>query len=262
MNSATWFLVTPQFVAGWQVLWRSLLQHNPRSLFGEVVIQTDIPTMQAMHRLPECEGVRFVPMPPTHRYADWPAFEGRVLHCYAKLAVLEQTRWDQIVVMDTDMVCTGDVSHVYEGPGQFTGVGVPDADGGHVRFNGGLWRARGKYLGQTGVYEEVARYARDGLLYDRCDQSALVVWLEARHAAATLLPIRYNLQLGHPQMAPDLYRREVGDCRILHITGPAKPWLHPAPAMGWRERFRGLWERAAAGEVLTAADVAEVNIDE
>ncbi len=261
MTTATWFLVTKEFWPAFRVFWRSLLQHNPRELFGDVIIQTDdIPDDP-----PEIDGtVTYRPLT-IERYRGWPAFEPRVLACYGKLEALELLAYDQVLVLDCDMVCTGSIAEVFERPELFVGVGVECADNPRRRHNGGLWLARRPVIGNPQVWELFLRWAHEGKYFDDCDQSAMVVYLEhlgIDHPGVDhcLLQPRYNLQIGfaeYPDLRP-IYNAERHDCRILHFTGPAKPWNTQPPAMGWRERFRPFWNFAAEGKKLSAEDVPEV----
>jgi hypothetical protein len=255
MKTATWFQVTPGFLPAFQVFWRSLLQHNPRELFGDVIVQTN----DWLDELPD--GVEQRPFAP-NRYRSWPAFERRISNCYAKLEALECCDYDQIVMFDTDMVCTGSIAEVYERPEPFVGIGS-ESDNGQRRHNGGLWKAKQPVIGNAGAIAEIAKFADAGKLFDKCDQSAMVCYLESNGITSTLLPQRFNLQIGFAEYKETrpIYLAERHDCRILHFTGPAKPWAHKPPVMKWRERFRPLWERAERGEKLTSKDVMEIEVE-
>jgi len=261
MKTATWFQVSPHFMPAFRVFWRSLLQYNSRDCFGDVILQVE----SFPDDLPEADDrFRFVPLV-VDRYRGWPAFEPRILACYAKLELLECCDYDQILVLDSDMVCTGSLAELFERPGPFIGVGVESAaeQEGHRRHNGGLWRARRPVIGNPRAIEQIESFAHAGRFYDQCDQSAMVTYLEENSIESVLLPPRYNLQIGFAEYAEtrSIYLAERHDCRILHFTGPAKPWLHEPPSMGWRERFRHLWEKAERGDKLTPADIMAVGIE-
>lgn len=254
-RTATWFQVTPGFLPAFRVFWRSLLQHNPRELFGDVVIQTnewvDELADQGLQLRPFC----------LERYRGWPAFEPRILSCYAKLEALECCEYDQIVMLDTDMVCTGSIAELFTRSEPFVGVGVESAQNNRRRHNGGLWIARPPVI-KPDAMQQIEKFAYTDRFFDRCDQSAMLCYLEENGIKSCLISPRYNLQIGFAEY-PDLraiYLAERDDCRILHFTGPRKPWVSKY-MMGWRERFRPLWERAEQGEKLTAADVMEIEIE-
>ncbi len=257
MKTATWFQVTLGFLPAFKVFWRSLLQHNPRELFGDVIVQTN-------EWIDELDGEDFKQRPfALNRYHGWPAFEPRILNCYAKLEALECVEYDQIVVLDTDMVCTGSVAELFTQSKPFVGVGVESAENPRRRHNGGLWIARPPVIKPDAMQqiEQVARSDSERF-FDKCDQSAMMVYLEENGIESCLISPRYNLQIGFAEYTDlrAIYLAERNDCRILHFTGPRKPWVSKY-MMGWRERFRPLWERAERGEKLTAADVAGVEIE-
>ncbi len=255
-KTATWFQVTAGFLPAFRVFWRSLLQHNPRELFGDVFIQSN-------EQIPELANQGFrVQLFSLERYRGWPAFEPRVLSCYAKLEALECSGYDQVVMFDCDMICTGSINELFQMNKPFMGVGVEsEKTNPRRRHNGGLWIARRPVL-YSGAMNQIARFDYSQF-FDDCDQSAMVIYLEEIGIKSHLMAPRYNLQIGFAQYAETraIYLAERHDCRILHITGPAKPWFHPSPLMGWRERFRPLWERAKQGEKLTAKDVVAIEIE-
>lgn len=257
MKKATWFFLTPEYITPWRVFWRSLLMYHPRDAFGDVVIQG-----VSRELITEADSTfRFAPID-TSRFADWPCKEPRFLPNYNKLDVLRCDEYDQILVLDSDMICTGYLGDVLYSEAAFLGVGVGWPDNPRRRFNGGLWRARRPILGNPDALVEIAQYAMRGELFDKTEQSALVVYLEHHGYEWELLPSKYNLELGlanYEQFRPR-WHANVADCRVLHMTGPWKPWATTPPKMGYRERFRALWERAARGERITAAHVAAVEI--
>ncbi len=254
MKRATWFQVTNNFLPAWRVFWRSLLQYHPRDLFGDVYIQCE-----EIPELPEADD-RFYYRPLVlNRYRSWPAFERRITACYAKIEALELQGYDELLVLDSDMVCTGSIAEIFDAPGPFVGVGVNGSANPRKRFNGGLWIARQPVLGSSGVMDAVEQIGHAGKIFDKCDQSALLVYLESRGIVPELLPCRFNLQIGFAGYSDTrhIYREQRPDCRILHFTGPNKAWSSKPPAMGVRERWRATWELAATGQQLTPADVPE-----
>jgi hypothetical protein len=261
MKLATWFLVTREFIPGFRVFWRSLLMHNPREIFGEVVIQTD-----AYSEWMQCElgDFRFWPYDP-HRWVEteWPAYSDGVRPCYARLEALECQDYDRITVMDADMVCTGSIADAMDYDVPFVGVGVDSEANPRRRFNGGFWTAQKPVIGNPHAMRELKEIVTTGRAFDKCDQSALLCYLDDRNIKPCLLPSRYNLQIGWPEEAPlkSYYLAERHDCRILHFIG-RKPWDSEYPHMNKRELWRPLWDRAAAGEKLTAADVVAVEVGE
>jgi hypothetical protein len=252
MRIATWFQVTHDFLPAFKVFWRTLLQHNPRELFGEVIIQTN-------EWIEELANQGFRQRPLINRFRGWPAFEPRILPCYGKLEALECSEYDQILVLDSDMICTGSLAEIFSSEAAFLAVGI-QTNKRLSRFNGGLWCARPPAIGNPNAINWLS--SQTHRFFDDCDQSALSVYLKMMGIEPALFSLRYNLQIGfatEEDLRPR-FLQEREDCRILHITGPTKPWLGKPPEMGDREPFRQLWQRAEAGEKITSKDVRAIQI--
>jgi lipopolysaccharide biosynthesis glycosyltransferase len=217
------------FVHGPKKLHKTLLQHN-KKLEGMdfVLLSNDIKEM------PGFEVRRFNP----NRYRKISFMKRkrtgntrRFQKTFYKFEVFAIQGYDRMVFLDSDLLCLGDVSQLFN-PGltKFDLCAVPDTNGkarhhkdGYYRINSGMQVINKGMIG-AGIRDELIEFAEAGKSWDGGDQGTLIEYLWAKKKSVKYLPLTYNTLKRMVVKNPTLWAKLKPDVRLLHFVGRVKPW--------------------------------------
>lgn len=160
----------------------------------------------------------------------------RLVKAYYKLESFRDYGYDCNVVIDADMLCIRSIEEVFD-PDSFAGdfLAAPDWVRDDMPINSGFFVVKKSIqseLVKNNIISHISPHDPHG------DQNAINKWIRSGQVKISHLPICYNAQIKR------IGNNDCGeDTKMIHWSGPNKPWNKRTPQAGkWEETLKELTE--------------------